>query len=154
MDIEERRLHRRTRRDALRRNSWLLGTLLVAGIAAYGLIIARDTDAPGSRAELLGTALERSADARVAVAGFINRTRGYPSDNAAAGLPEPGAFADEDIVTITVDEGLIVIRLTSGQSLTLIPDVVEKGAIRWACDAPGVLPRDLPSDCRMAGSAE
>lgn len=150
--FEERtRPDRNRRQRELTQRARSLGILLFMAISLYAwfLLATRPDTAIGAE---LAEGLVLAAPARSAVADYIRQHEAYPPDNAAAGLPSPGDLNNEYVASITVDRGFIRILFggrsqIAGTTVTLIPDAVENGDVRWACDAPGIARSNLALAC-------
>ncbi len=143
------------RRAEARRKTWLSGGTLVLAAVGYFLFLD-STSGPAVPRDDIIASLKLAADTKTAVAAYIQTHRDYPADNAAAGLPEPERIRNDAVESITVDAGLVIIEFgtnaharLAGRILTLIPDVVEGGEIRWACDLPDLDASALPAECRL-----
>jgi type IV pilus assembly protein PilA len=139
-----------------RRRTWLSGGTLVLAVVGYFVFLDR-TSGPALPRDDITAGLELAANTQAAVAAYIRTQRDYPVDNAAAGLPGPERIRNNVVESVTVDAGQIIIEFgtnahprLAGRILTLIPDVVEDGEIRWACDLPDLDASELPAECRLA----
>lgn len=152
--LEERTRHTRDRRKReLTERGRRIGILLFMAICAYAwfLLATRPDVSIGTE---LTEGLSLAGPARSAVADYIERYEAYPADNAAVGLPPPRELNNVYVASVAVDRGFIRIAFNersriAGVTVTLIPDAVENGAVRWACDAPGIEPEVLAAACKL-----
>jgi hypothetical protein len=134
-------------------NAVVVGALLAAGWWFYERFVERD--ARGR----VAIALLKSEAAQKSIAAYHAKSKAFPPDNAAAGVPSKVAepFIDiweertELIFDFQVRDGTLTITFAqdplAGKTLVLVPKPAEKG-LQWSCDGGTVDPRLRPPKCR------
>ena len=88
----------------------------------------------------IGEALSLADSARSAVAEFYMSTGLFPTDNDAAGLPQPEQLSSRYVTSITVTDGAVLIALGSqadrritGKLLSIRPAAINPSVVDWLC---------------------
>lgn len=125
----------------------IIGILAAIAIPAYNDYTIRAQVAEG---------LALSGGAKTAVAEYHQDTGSLPANNAEAGLPEPSEIKGSYVVSVTVENGEVVVlyggdtvnSVLLGQTLVLYPEVGEGRMDGWGCYSETLSPQWLPAACR------
>lgn len=92
------------------------------------------------------------ASAKAAVTEYYVSEAGWPSDNAAAGLPVANTITGNAVSSVTVADGVITVtynnKVETGKTVVFTPNIAGTGSIKWTCSAGTVDDKYLPSNCR------
>ena len=99
--------------------------------------------------------LSLSAGAKDGVWEYVSNKGVYPVDNTSAGLPTNTSISGSFIKSVTVSNGLILLRFgykantaltVNGGYIQLSPRT-HAGSIQWICTGSGIAKRYIPSPC-------
>lgn len=124
----------------------IIGVLAAIALPAYQSYSIRAQIAEG---------LGLTGPLTLAIAAYHNDIGTYPSNNTAAALPPPDAYAGRYVDSIGIDENVISIRygnqaneLINGHSVTFTATHTN-GSVSWNCASGGYILRSyLPPSCR------
>jgi len=126
----------------------IIGILAAIAIPAYQDYTIRAQVSEG---------LNLSGGAKAAVSEFIMDRGTLPSDNAAAGLSQPGQIIGKYVFSVTNTDAIINVvygfdahATLDGNSLDLSASTSGGGSVRWTCSSRdgSIAPRHLPAACR------
>ncbi|HEY0232350.1 MAG TPA: pilin [Dokdonella sp.] len=125
---------------------------IVAVLAAVALPAYQDYLVRSQVSE--GFALANGA--KTAVWDYLSHHGGLPTDNRAAGLPEPESITGQYVGAVAISAGVVrvtfagssVNRALANGVLRFVPDATP-GSLRWSCSAEAAIDaRYLPTGCR------
>jgi type IV pilus assembly protein PilA len=135
----------------------IIGILAAIAIPAYQDYTIRSKVSEG---------LNMAGAAKLAVAETFDSQGTFMGDNASYGLPAAASISATYVSSIDADglgssppDGVIVIEyraigngVVSGESVALVPDTSQPGAMAWTCTTTGLTnavdARFLPANCR------
>jgi type IV pilus assembly protein PilA len=99
--------------------------------------------------------LSLSTGAKDGVWEFISNKGRYPGNNTSAGIALPTSISGNFITTVTVTNGLIVLKfgnkantaLTINSGYIQLSPRTHAGSIQWICTGSGIAKRYIPSPC-------
>lgn len=120
----------------------IIGVLAAVAIPAYENYLIRVR---------VGEGLSLALPAKTSMAEYHFTNGAFPTNNAAAGLPDATEIQGNNVTSVTIDNGKVVILYTGvsqlvGQTLTLTPSDAT-GSITWGCSS-SLADVYLPSKCR------
>lgn len=140
---------------------WAIGLIVLAGVLVIGVpaaaivaaIAVPAYHAYAVRAEVAqGLALTERT--RALVGEYIGTRGALPPDNAALGLPRPGAMRARYVTSVAVTGGKVVVTYgnqanawISGGHVVIAPSG-NAARLHWRCSSPDIRVRYLPSSCR------
>jgi type IV pilus assembly protein PilA len=130
----------------------IVSILAVIAINAYSGYIVRSKVSEG---------LAMASEAKTAVSGYYSIDKQMPTNNRAAGLPEPDTYNKLDYISrlelsSTTPFGTIIITFkmpgttADGKELHLVPSTADE-AVTWTCKPPatnGIERNQAPANCR------
>lgn len=121
----------------------ILGILMAIAIPAYQDYTVRAKVSEG---------MNLAASAKLAVAETYSSKGSFPSDNAAAGLPDPTSIKGNNVASVTNTDGVIEIEYTGDDNIegaTLqLSATTNTGSVTWTCTGGDVESKYRPSNCR------
>ncbi|HEX7326111.1 MAG TPA: RDD family protein [Rhodanobacteraceae bacterium] len=140
---------------------WAIGLIVIAGVFVIGIPAAALVAAIAVpayqdytvRAEVAqGLALTERT--RALVGEYIGTRGALPDDNAALGLPRPGAIHARYVTSVAVSSGRVVVTYgnqanawINGGHVVIAPSG-NAARLHWRCSSPDIRVRYLPSSCR------
>jgi type IV pilus assembly protein PilA len=121
----------------------IIGILAAVAIPQYQNYVARAQ---------VSEALSLASGAKTAVAEYFNMNGIFPADNATAGLSDAADISGKYVESVTVADGVITARFSSGAHAKLdggsmaLTAVDNGGSIGWSCSSSDISDY-LPSSC-------
>ena len=108
----------------------------------------------GVRAQV-SEGLQLAGGAKTAVIAYYQQRSEFPTDNAQAGLGEPGSIVGRHVTSVWVTDAVVSIQfgneahpIITGQTITMTA-IDNGGSMRWVCAVSGFIQRNqLPPICR------
>ena len=121
----------------------IIGILAAVAIPQYQNYVARAQ---------VSEALSLASGAKTAVAEYFNMNGTFPADNTMAGLSDAADISGKYVESVTVADGVITARFSSGAHAKLdggsmaLTAVDNGGSIGWSCSSSDISDY-LPSSC-------
>ena len=121
----------------------IIGILAAVAIPQYQNYVARAQ---------VSEALSLASGAKTAVAEYFNMNGTFPADNKTAGLSDAADISGKYVESVTVADGVITARFSSGAHAKLdggsmaLTAVDNGGSIGWSCSSSDISDY-LPSSC-------
>ena len=123
----------------------IIGILAAIAIPAYQDYTIRAQVSEG---------LNLAGGAKAAVTEYTQDRGVFPTDNTTAGLSAAATIKGKYVGGVTVANGIVSVRYSSGAHTTITNDILimtpttNPGSVEWACTSTTIATKHLPAACR------